>query len=177
MSPKKVYDDKELYKFLTSECNKAKSKHPGIFGALPDTVTEKWVGALLSRVGMDPKTWYYSINSFGGGNHYCEYDTNEEQGLYGIAVHCGSRNFGVKVCKYWENKSKGGALSKAEVKALTQEFKEKYINEHGRKNMEGFKPALDNYLKSKSEGHIEGFLTGDNMKGYFCDMLIAMALR
>ena len=173
LSPKKVYEDKELYKFMSTEFRKAKSKHPEIFTELPDTVTEKWVSDMLTRLGMDPKTWYYSINSFGGGNHYCEYDVNEEFNLYGITVHCGSRNFGVKVCKYWENKSKGAALSKSEMKEYTDSFKKKYIEEHGRKNMEGFKDALKKYLESKTEGHIEGFLTGDNMLGYFCDMYTA----
>ena len=174
LSPKKMYEDKELYKFMSTEFRKAKSKHPEIFFALPYTVTEKWVMDMLNRLGMDPKTWYYSINSFGGGNHYCEYDVNEENNLYGITVHCGSRNFGVKVCKYWENKSKGAALSKDEMKEYTNDFKKAYIEEHGRKNMEGFKDALNKYLDSKTEGHIEGFLTGDNMNGYFCDMFTAI---
>ena len=173
LSPKKMYEDKELYKFMSTEFRKAKSKHPEIFNELPDTVTEKWIIDMLNRLGMDPKTWYYSINSFGGGNHYCEYDVNEENNLYGITVHCGSRNFGVKVCKYWENKSKGAALSKSEVKEYTDSFKKKYIEEHGRKNMRGFKDSLTKYLESKKEGHIEGFLTGDNMLGYFCDMYVA----
>jgi RNA-splicing ligase RtcB len=173
LSPKKMYEDKELYKFMSTEFRKAKSRHPESFAELPDTVTEKWVMDMLNRLGMDPKTWYYSINSFGGGNHYCEYDVNEENNLYGITVHCGSRNFGVKVCKYWENKSKGAALSKSEVKEYTDLFKKKYIEEHGRKNMEGFKDALKKYLDSRTEGHIEGFLTGDNMLGYFCDMYTA----
>lgn len=173
LSTKKMYEDKELYKFMSTEFRKAKSKHPEIFYNLPDTVTEKWVSDMLNRLGMDPKTWYYSINSFGGGNHYCEYDVNEENNLYGITVHCGSRNFGVKVCKYWENKSKGAALSKTEMKEYTAEFKKAYIEDHGRKNMEGFKDALKKYLDSKTEGHIEGFLTGDNMLGYFCDMYVA----
>lgn len=173
LSPKKMYEDKELYKFMSTEFRKAKSKHPEIFYNLPDTVTEKWVIDMLNRLGMDPKIWYYSINSYGGGNHYCEYDVNEENNLYGITVHCGSRNFGVKVCKYWENKSKGAALSKSEVKEYTDLFKKKYIEEYGQKNMEGFKDALKKYLDTKTEGHIECFLTGDNMLGYFCDMYTA----
>lgn len=162
---------------MSSEFRKAKSRHPELFYNLPDTVTEKWVMDMLNRLGMDPKTWYYSINSFGGGNHYCEYDVNEENNLYGITVHCGSRNFGVKVCKYWENKSKGSALSKSEIKEYTELFKKKYIEHHtdknGRRDMTGFKDALKLYLDSMSEDHIEGFLTGENMVGYFCDMYTA----
>ena len=58
LSPKKMYEDKELYKFMSNEFRKAKSKHPEIFSELPDTVTEKWVSDMLHRLGMDPKTWY-----------------------------------------------------------------------------------------------------------------------
>ena len=173
LSSKKMYEDKELYKFMSTEFRKAKSKHPEIFNSLPDTVTEKWISDMLNRIGMDEKTFYYSINSFGGGNHYCEYDINEDAQLYGISVHCGSRNFGVKVCRYWENKSKGPALSKIEIKEYTKEFKNQYIKDHGRKNMDGFKDALNKYLESKCEDHIEGFLSGNNMNGYFCDMFVA----
>jgi len=174
LSPKKEYEEKELYKFFSTEFCKAKSRHPKIFGNLPDMVTEKWISDMLNRIGMDAKTWYYSINSFGGGNHFCEYDEADSGfGKYGVTVHCGSRNFGLKVCKYWENQAKGGALSRSEVKELTKEFKETYIKEHGRKNMEGFKDALDKFLDTKKVGHIEGYLHGDNMYGYFCDMYVA----
>ncbi len=173
LSPKKMYEDKELYRFMSSEFRKVKSRHPEIFYDLPDTVTEKWVENMLKRIGMNLKTWYYSINSFGSGNHFCEYDEDAENGLYGITIHCGSRNFGGKVCEYWEKKSKGPALGKAEIKAYTTEFKKDYIEKHGRRNMEGFKDALAIYLKSKAEGYIEGYLSGENMNGYLCDMFTA----
>ena len=178
LSPKKAYEDKELYHFLSNEFCKAKSMHPEIFRNLPSVVTEKWIDDLLKRIGMDPKTWYYSINSFGGGNHYCEYDVDEKSGLYGITVHCGSRNFGVKICNYWENKSKGSSLSKKEIKEATDIFKKKYILEHtnksGSRDMSGFKDALIEHLNYLQRDHIEGFLTKENMIGYFCDMYVAL---
>lgn len=172
-SPKKVYEDKEFYKFLSTEFRKAKSMHPEIFNELPDTVTEEWINKFLKRIGMDTRTFYYSINSCGGGNHYCEYDVNEEAGLYGVTVHCGSRNLGVKICKYWENIAKGGALSKSQLKDITKEFKAAYKSTHT--NMRDFKEALDAHLAEQTKDHIEGFLSGNNMNGYFRDMLVAMA--
>lgn len=171
-SPKKVYEDKEMYKFMSTEFRKAKSKHPDIFDDLPDTVTEKWIDEFLKRIGMDARTFYYSINSVGGGNHYVEYDVNEEAGLYGVTVHCGSRNLGVKVCKYWENKAKGGALPKSKIKELTNKFKTEYKNSNS--DMRNFESALKAYLFEQTKDHIEGFLMGENMNGYFCDMLVAM---
>ena len=174
-SPSKVYDEKELYRFLSREFSKAKSEHPDIFSKLPDTVTEKWISDVLKRVGMNEGLWYKSINSVGGGNHYIEYDVNEEASLYGITVHCGSRNFGVKVCNYWESKAEQDGLSRKELKELTRQFKEEYKRTHD--SMDDFQDALNNHIErlKQNSGRIKGFLTGDDMNGYFCDMLFAMA--
>ena len=150
ISPKKEYEDKELYAYFSKEFRKAKSLHPDIFENLPNTVTEKWITDMLKRIGMDPKIWYYSINSFGGGNHFCEYGVSEDDTKFGVTVHCGSRNFGVKVCNYWENKAKGGALSKDQVKEYTNEFKKDYLKTH--ESMINFKNDLNKYLESKKEG-------------------------
>lgn len=179
LSPKKTYDDKDLYKYLTKWCNKMKSMNPEIFEWLPERIDDQFLSKMLKRIGMDEKTFYWSVNSVGGGNHFCEYDENEELKKYGICVHCGSRNFGLKVCNYWANKAKGAVLSKEEIKRYTKEFKESYIKSHtdskGHRDMVGFKDALNKYLDSKKVGHIEGFLIGDNAIGYCCDMVIALA--
>ena len=63
--------------------------------------------------------FYHSIMSLGSGNHYMEYDETEDGSLSGFSVHCGSRNFGVKICNYWTNKAKGTSLSKTEIKEYT----------------------------------------------------------
>ena len=170
INKKTVFDCKEFYRFLTNGFNRYRNYWPEMLMDLPDRVTEKWVSEQLKRIGMDEGMFYHSIMSVGSGNHYMEYDEVEDGSLSGFSVHCGSRNFGVKICNYWTNKAKGTSLSKAEMKEYTNEFKKAYIEEHGRKNMEGFKDALNKYLDSKKEGHIEGYLTGDNMKGYLCDM-------
>ena len=174
INKKTVFDCKEFYKFLTNSFNKYRNYWPEMLMDLPNVVTEKWISEQLKRIGMDEGMFYHSIMSLGSGNHYMEYDETEDGSLSGFSVHCGSRNFGVKICNYWTNKAKGAALSKSEVKEYTDLFKKKYIEHHtdknGRRDMTGFKDALKLYLDSMSEGHIEGYLTGDNMKGYLCDM-------
>ena len=172
LSPNYAYSDRDLYDFLTKECNRAKSAHPELFYNLPDKVTQEWITGFCKRINIREKVFYASINSVGGGNHFVEYSENEELNKYGITVHCGSRNLGKRVCEYWEGLAETG-LSKKEVRDLTYSFKEEYEKTHD--NMKSFKEDLTAFIDSKKVGLIKGYLSGEKMHGYFCDMLIAMA--
>ena len=44
-----------------------------------------------------------SLGTLGGGNHFIEVDKDEEGNLY-IVVHSGSRNLGLQVAQYYQNK-------------------------------------------------------------------------
>lgn len=63
-------------------------------------VSERGVEKLLNRVEMNAQTFYRQIGTVGGGNHFVEIGITPE-GNYAVTVHCGSRNFGQKVWKYW----------------------------------------------------------------------------
>lgn len=171
-----IIDYKEFYKFLTTGFNKYRNYWPEMLMDLPNQVTEKWVTEQLKRLGMDEGVFYKSLGTVGGGNHFCEYDEQKDGDLAGITIHFGSRNFGVKVCKYWMGKT-NSPLTKDAIKEYTKEFKAEYIDTHtdknGRRDMTGFKDALNKYLETKKEGHIKGYLNGDNLKGYLCDMCFA----
>ena len=89
-------------------------------------------------------------------NHFIEYDEQADGELSGVTLHFGSRNFGVKVCKYWMRKATL-PMSNKEMKAATEEFKEKYsFLHHG--NMEGFKEALLDFQKGIKDIYQEMFL-------------------
>ena len=163
---KSQIDIKDFCKFLTIYFNRYRQKWPEMLSDLPDTVTEKWISCLLKRIGMDEGMFWKSLGTVGGGNHFLEYGESDDFGAF--TMHFGSRNLGVKICNYWMNKAKGGALSKSEIKEYTQEFKSNYIKNHS--DMKNFKDDLNKYLESKKEGHIEGYLKGENMSGYLCDM-------
>jgi len=170
LNKKTVIDEKEFYKFLTNGFNKYRNYWPEMLMDLPDKVTEKWVSEQLKRLGMDEGVFYKSLGTVGGGNHFIEYDEQEDGELAGITLHFGSRNFGVKVCKYWENKSMV-AMTKAEAKELTSIFKANWIASG--KSMREFKPALNEFLEGKKVNHIKGYLTGEFMAGYLMDMCFA----
>lgn len=48
---------------------------------------------------------HYQIGTLGGGNHFIELQ-EDEQGMIGIMIHSGSRNFGYKVANYYNDKAK-----------------------------------------------------------------------
>lgn len=171
-SPTRAYSDRDLYDFLTLECNRVKSAHPELFYNLPDKVTQEWVTKFCKRINIQEKIFYSSINSVGGGNHFVEYDESADGSVFGVTVHCGSRNLGKKVCEYWENVAKE-TLTKEQRKKITAEFKEHYLETHD--NMLNFKKDLNSHISDLTKGKVNGYLNGENMRGYFCDMVIAMA--
>lgn len=44
-----------------------------------------------------------SLMSLGGGNHFISIEKSQKTGDCYLIIHCGSRNFGKKVCDYWQN--------------------------------------------------------------------------
>lgn len=161
-----IVNERDFRAFLTRGFSRYRQMWPEMLGDLPDTVTEEWISKSLRRVGMDEGVFWKSLGSIGGGNHFIEYDEGDE--IAAVTLHFGSRHFGVKICKYWMSKAKGGALSKSEIKEHTKIFKGTYKGD-----MKNFKSSLDKYLDGLREGHIEGYLRGDLMAGYLCDMTFA----
>ena len=45
-----------------------------------------------------------SMGTLGGGNHYIEFNVDENQQNYYLSVHCGSRNMGQAICNYHQEK-------------------------------------------------------------------------
>lgn len=170
---KTVIDCKDFYKFLTRGFNRYRQMWPEMLNDLPSVVTEKWVSEQLMRLHMDEGVFYKQIRTCGSGNHFIEYDENFNETNTGdcipaaVTFHFGSRNFGVKVCKFWVDRA-NNPISKARLKEITTEFKAEYKKTHS--NMHEFKAALDSRIEEEKSKHINGYLTGDNMRGYLQDM-------
>lgn len=131
--------------------------------------SEKDLETLCNRIGMDYGYFLKSLGTVGSGNHYVEYDTNEELNKYCISVHCGSRNFGLKVFNYWYSIATKPKLSKEDKKTIVNNVKAK--NTDKRKLKEELKEALD---KATNEFlRTNGYLSGDNLFGYLADVLLA----
>lgn len=100
-------------------------------------------------------------------NHFCEYD--EGDGKYGITIHTGSRNLGIKVNKYWKTQAEGTKIPKEIQKAIQAEVKSR----PGIDKRE-IKPLIDAEMKKWREENVHpGLLSGENLRGYLTDMVIA----
>lgn len=100
-------------------------------------------------------------------NHFLEY--GEGQDKYGITVHTGSRNLGIKVNKYWKTQAENIKVPREVQKAIQEEVKSRPgINKRE------IKPLIDAEMKKWREENIHpGLLSGENLRGYLTDMVIA----
>jgi RNA-splicing ligase RtcB len=122
-----IIDERQFRQFLTQGFNKYRNFWPEMLMNLPDQVTEKWITEQLKRLNMDEGTFYKSLGTVGGGNHFIEYDESTEDDLAGVTLHFGSRNFGVKVCKYWMQKT-NQPMPKDEMKEALKNFKQETVS-------------------------------------------------
>ncbi len=70
------------------------------------------------------KEGYFQVGTLGGGNHFIELQEDDE-GLVGIMLHSGSRNFGLKICQYFNEAAK--ELNKRQNIALPKEYNLAYL--------------------------------------------------
>ena len=69
------------------------------------TYTYDWFEKKCKEIKVDVAYAISSIGSLGGGNHFIELGTSEATGETWLTVHSGSRNFGKRVCDYWQEKA------------------------------------------------------------------------
>ncbi len=128
--PHSVYAQADLFRHLQVRLQEAQLQWLGMVNDAD--VSERGITAMLRRIEQSEHMFYHSIGTVGGGNHFVEVGVTPD-GNYAFTAHCGSRNLGQMVWKYWKR------------------------------------------IAKLQEGAISGFLTGENMRGYITDMVIAQA--
>jgi len=121
---KPVYPVADLYKHLQLRLQQARQQWPEMVGVMD--VSEKGITAMLRRIDQKEHMFYNSIGTVGGGNHFVEVGVTPE-GNYAFTVHCGSRNLGQKVWKYW--KMEAGKLTGVTKGFLTEDAMKGYITD------------------------------------------------
>jgi len=71
---------------------------------LPDDVRERIENVCWNVLGEKANDHLLKVGSLGGGNHFISIEKGET-GTY-LIIHSGSRNFGLKVCKHFQDIAK-----------------------------------------------------------------------
>jgi len=126
---------------------------------------QKWLTKKLKEIGMEERTFWCSLGSVGGGNHACEIGVNEN-GEHLLMIHCGSRNFGLKIANYHSNQSKKQVN-------FSQDDYSKKLNDIIMNTSD--KKDIPNLIKSLKEemnvGINRDYLRDDFMFDYLCDVV------
>ena len=99
---KNSINEKDLFRFLNSRYQKARSAAPDLINEAP-RIDARFISDFCRRIKLQEGIFYKSIGSLGGGNHFIEYGEDEKSGEDWLTIHCGSRNLGVKVANHWHN--------------------------------------------------------------------------
>lgn len=167
INEKTKIDVKTILKHFNAAQNRLCSFFPIFTDYRVNFNSEKELENWVNKFHMEYGAFLKSIGSVGSGNHYLEYDINDELGKYCVCIHCGSRNLGLKVFNYWNKIAKSMTITKEEMKALTDSVKLK--NTDKRNLNTELKAAKEEYLSKK----IPGYLSGENLMGYLVDVLLA----
>lgn len=89
------------------------SKYNYKFGTSYDSkdFTESIIEGLCTEIKISYERFKASIGTLGGGNHFIELGKSEKSGNYWFTIHSGSRQFGLKVCNYWQKKAGKGVFA------------------------------------------------------------------
>lgn len=68
----------------------------------------------------------YSVGSLGGGNHFLEVGV-DESGNKWLTVHSGSRNFGLKIATFHQNKAKSRKANTLDLSSVDPKLREKFM--------------------------------------------------
>ena len=100
--PKNSLNEKELFRFLNSQYQKARSAAPDLINEAP-RIDARFITDFCRRIKLQEGMFYKSLGTLGGGNHFIEYGEDSKSGVGWLTIHCGSRNLGVKVANHWRN--------------------------------------------------------------------------
>ena len=100
--PKNSLNEKELFRFLNSHYQKARSAAPDLINEAP-RIDARFITDFCRRIKLQEGMFYKSLGTLGGGNHFIEYGEDAISGDAWLSIHCGSRNLGVKVANHWRN--------------------------------------------------------------------------
>lgn len=123
---------------------------------------------VIDKLELNPLNHKSKLGTLGGGNHFIEIDEDTEGNKY-LVIHSGSRNFGFKVARYYQEKAEEQYQEKIRNKIDNRIKFLKSIGEEQKIELEiqKIKKSFPKVKKSLM------YLTGDLKEEYLKDMKVA----
>lgn len=132
-----------------------------------------WFELKCRSIGMDLGRAIKSIATLGSGNHFIEVGQSDKS-EYWVTVHSGSRNFGLRICNFWQtlaiNKVK--RMSKEEHRAALARLKAEYKGEELYHKIKALKNEEVKHPSYDCPDDLR-WLEGEDAQGYLSDMIFA----
>lgn len=135
----------------------------------PNKFDKEFISKMIDKIGGNYKKDLFSLGTLGGGNHYVEINSDENENLF-LTVHSGSRNLGFRVCNY--HQSKIDDYYKFKWSTFEKELKLKKTKNMNKKDIEKLEEGIISDLK---ENLHPMYLEGDEMIEYLLDMVICQS--
>ena len=137
----------------------------------PPRCNQDWFLNKSKKIGGNTRRFINAIGTLGGGNHFIETGVDDHEHIW-ITVHTGSRNFGKRICEYWQ----GMAAKQAEkkIKSEMKRCRDSIRDQNDFHGMKKDKTKLKDISVITSRG-IRGleYLEGNQMIEYLYDMIFA----
>jgi RNA-splicing ligase RtcB len=133
-----------------------------------------WFLKKTATIGADTRRIINSIGTLGGGNHFIEVGV-DQKGDHWITIHTGSRNFGKRVCEYWQGIAckTPAKVEKQERRKHIAELKQLYTGEELYRRLKEAKAEPASAAEETKCPDDQRWLDGANAQGYLNDMLFA----
>lgn len=130
------------------------------------TYNENWLKTKMKMIGITQKNFWGALGTLGGGNHFIEIGKSDS-GDYWVTIHTGSRNFGLKIAKYWTKVANG------KVKKVSKEYTDKRNEIIQNSNKKEIGKKLEELKIEYGFGISKEYLDDDNAINYIYDMIFA----
>lgn len=136
----------------------------------PTFYNYKWFEEKCNQIGMNVKRAVNSIGTLGGGNHFIEIGKSKNTGSICATIHCGSRQFGLKICGYWQNAPARRKREENDIK-FAKGLKDIKATLKGEKISKAIKKLRSDLgMKNKMAKGLS-YIEGKDMQGYLTDMI------
>lgn len=128
-------------------------------------VTMPQIEQLRCYKTLDIEKVQASIGTLGGGNHFIEANEDDEGNKY-IVIHSGSRNLGVRVCKYHQKRAV------EQMQDISSEVRRVISELRAAERFEEINDAIKAIERKPVENEALAYVDGDALADYLHDMAI-----